>query len=93
MKGGSIQNPIHALVQLLASLKHSNASVAVQGFYDVVAEISHEDHADMAKYPWDAEAEQASLGVIGFTGEEGFSTLEHRSVLFACVQHNYTVAL
>ncbi len=34
--GGSIQNSVHALVSLLASLRHENGSVAVEGFYDNV---------------------------------------------------------
>lgn len=78
VKGGSVQNANHALVQLLASLKDDQQRITVPGFYDDVAEMSHEDKSDMAQYPYDQADEQRALGVLGYTGESGFNALEQR---------------
>ena len=37
MKGGSVQNPIHALASFVSDLHAPNGSVAVQGFYECAA--------------------------------------------------------
>ena len=34
MKGGSVQNPIHALASFISDLHAPNGSVAVEGFYE-----------------------------------------------------------
>ena len=34
MKGGSVQNPIHALSSFISDLHAPNGSVAVEGFYE-----------------------------------------------------------
>ena len=36
MKGGSVQNPIHALAQFIDNLHAPNGSVDVEGFYKYV---------------------------------------------------------
>ncbi|KAK9909549.1 hypothetical protein WJX75_003981 [Coccomyxa subellipsoidea] len=78
LKGGSVQNPVHALAQFVADLHAPNGSVAVDGFYEGVREITAEDRADAAAFPFDEAAEMESLGALGPHGEEGFSTLERR---------------
>lgn len=79
MKGGSVQNAAHALVELLATLRDPRTGrVAVRGFYDGVKEPSEADRADMKAFPLDEAAERAALGVLGFMGEEGRGTLERR---------------
>ena len=79
MKGGSVQNAAHALIQLLSSLRDlKTGKVLVEGYYDDVVEISPEDKEDMEAFGFSPEEEQAALGVLGFMGEEGFSTLERR---------------
>ncbi|KAI8476053.1 MAG: peptidase M20 [Monoraphidium minutum] len=76
--GGSIQNAAHALVQLLATLRDpATGRVAVEGFYDDVIEPTDGDRADMEKYPFDA-AKEEGLGIMGYLGEAGRSTLERR---------------
>jgi hypothetical protein len=79
MKGGSVQNAAHALVQLLSTLRDvKTGRVLVEGFYDAVVDITPEDKADMEAFGLDLEEEQKTLGVLGFMGEEGFSVLERR---------------
>lgn len=43
-----------------------------------VREVSELDQSDIEAYPWDEEAERAALGVVGWHGEAGYSTLEQR---------------
>lgn len=43
--------------------------VAVPGFYDQVRAMSDSDKADVAAFPFDEQAEQEALGVLGFMGE------------------------
>jgi acetylornithine deacetylase/succinyl-diaminopimelate desuccinylase-like protein len=78
VRGGSLQNPIHALVALLASMRHPNGTVAVSGFYDGVSPPRPEDAADAAAFPFDAAAEIETLGLRGHVTEPGFSILEQR---------------
>ena len=74
--GGAVQNPLHALVQLLAGLHEPDGTVAVGGFYDRVLPLSAADRAAIARVPFDEEAYRAEVGVPALHGEAGFSTLE-----------------
>jgi acetylornithine deacetylase/succinyl-diaminopimelate desuccinylase-like protein len=76
--GGALQNPLHALVQLLASLHRADGSVAVQGFYDAVREVSAAERAAIASLPWNDDAYRAEIGVPALWGEAGYSTLERQ---------------
>lgn len=74
--GGAIQNPIHALVKILDSMRGDDGKVLVDGFYANVRELSDEDRAFLAAIPYDEEAYKADLGLDGLYGEPGFSTME-----------------
>jgi acetylornithine deacetylase/succinyl-diaminopimelate desuccinylase-like protein len=74
--GGTVQNPVHTLAQLLAGLHTTDGRVAVPGFYDGVAELSTEQRAEIAAVPFGDAAYAAELGVPGLYGEPGHSTLE-----------------
>jgi acetylornithine deacetylase/succinyl-diaminopimelate desuccinylase-like protein len=74
--GGTVQNPVHTLAQLLAGLHTPDGRVAVPGFYDGVTELSAEQRAEIAAVPFDDAAYAAELGVPGLYGEPGHSTLE-----------------
>ncbi len=74
--GGSILNPIEALARLLASLRHPDGRIAVEGFYDGVAEASAFDRAEIARVPFDEAAYRAETGVPALHGEPGFSPVE-----------------
>lgn len=60
LKGGSVQNANHALIQLLATLKDSRRRVAVAGFYKDVQPMTWDDRNDVKTYAraFDAAAEQ-----------------------------------
>src|SRR4051794_30572238 len=66
--GGAVQNPLHALAAILASL-HEGGRVAVPGFYDGVRAVA-------VDVPFDEAAYRREVGVPELFGEPGFSTLE-----------------
>lgn len=74
--GGAIQNPIHALVQILASMRGTDGRILVDGFYDSVRPLSAEDRAQIATVPFDEAQYKAKLGIDAVFGETGFTTLE-----------------
>ena len=74
--GGAVQNPIHALVRLLDSMRSPEGRITVEGFYDDVAPLTAEERAQIAAVPHDDGTYKAALGVEALFGEPGYSTLE-----------------
>jgi acetylornithine deacetylase/succinyl-diaminopimelate desuccinylase-like protein len=74
--GGTVQNPVHTLAQLLAGLHDAEGRVAVPGFYDGIPGLTAQERAEIAAVPFDDDAYAAELGVPGLYGEPGYSTLE-----------------
>ena len=74
--GGTILNPLHALVQILDSMHDRDGRVTVDGFYDDVRRLSDEERTQMARVPF-VEAEYLSeTGATSLFGEPGFTTYE-----------------
>lgn len=74
--GGRIQNPIHALAQILASLRRADGAVVVAGFYDDVAELSAEEREAIARVPFDEAEYLQRLGLTEAFGEPGYTNQE-----------------
>ncbi len=74
--GGAIQNPLHAMAELLASFHTPDGRVAVAGFYDDVVELSPEERKRLNAAPFDEKAYLAELGAHELFGEPGYTTLE-----------------
>ncbi len=74
--GGTVQNPIHALVRLLDSLHGPDGHILVDGFYDGAPTVPDEDHAQIAEVPFDEADFKAQAGVDALYGEEGYTPLE-----------------
>ena len=74
--GGAVQNPLHALAALIASMRSPDGKVLVDGFYDAVVPLSAEDHARIAAVPLDEAVYKATLGIPDVYGEPGYTTLE-----------------
>ena len=74
--GGAIQNPIHALTRLMASLHHPDGRVAVKGFYEDVRELTPEEKAYFAEVPYGADEVREELDISDVFGEPGFTTCE-----------------
>jgi acetylornithine deacetylase/succinyl-diaminopimelate desuccinylase-like protein len=71
--GGTVQNPLHAMAALMASLHDADGRVAVAGFYDDVRELSAAERAEIARVPMDEAAYIAELGVSELFGEAGYT--------------------
>ncbi|TGB02870.1 dipeptidase [Halobacillus salinus] len=71
--GGGVPNSIHALVQLLDSMRHENGQVAVEGFYNGVPEVTEALREEVSKVPFDEEKVKKDLELDALYGEEGFS--------------------
>ena len=76
MAGGAIQNPIHALVRLLDSMRNADGKIAVEGFYDQVRALTDEEREQIAAIPYNEEEYRAQLGLSALFGEPGYSTRE-----------------
>jgi len=74
--GGAVQNPIHALTQLLSSFHDEDGRVAVKGFYDRVIELSEKERESFKQVAPDADKIKKELQVDSLYGEKGFSFYE-----------------
>jgi len=75
--GGMVQNPIHALTTILASMRDPGGRILVEGFYDAVVNLSNEERQQIAKIPFDEAEEAARLGVPTLVAEAGYTPREH----------------
>ena len=74
--GNAARNALQVMADVLASLRGSDGSVAIQGFYDGISNLPAEVLAQWERLPFD---ETAFLGDVGLThpaGEAGRSVLE-----------------
>ncbi len=75
--GGAVQNPIHALTEILASMHDPKTGViTVDGFYDDVRPLSAEEREEFAKLPSDDAQLISDLQLPALFGEQGYTTLE-----------------
>ena len=74
--GGSVQNPAHALAQLLAGLHTPDGRVAVPGFYDDVLPPTAEERSAVAALPFDEAEFRRETGVPEAFGEPGYTAAE-----------------
>lgn len=74
--GGAVPNPVHVLAGIIASLHHEDGRVAVEGFYDDVADAPADLRAAWAGVGYDEEAFCRSAGGAALHGEPGYSTPE-----------------
>ncbi len=82
--GGTVANPGNALGAILASLHDEKGRVAVDGFYDAVADWDEETRERIRSLPFDEERYREGLEVGALSGEEGFSTLERLWIRPTC---------
>ena len=78
--GGSVQNPINVLCEMITKLRDDNKKITIPGFYEDVIELSTEERAEMDKAPLDLEEFKNSIGIEAIEGEKGFNTEERRSI-------------
>ncbi len=64
--GGSILNPIHALVDICSSLHNPDGIINVPGFYDSIVEVEDWEREELAQLGNDLEEHKKFLGVKDF---------------------------
>ena len=74
--GGVIQNPIHVLSRLIADLHDEHGHVTLPGFYDKVRKIDEEEHAELARLPFDDAFLLKHSGAPALWGEPEFIPAE-----------------
>ena len=74
--GGTIGNPIHALIQILNSMHDQQGRITIEGFYDNVRDLTDEERAQLARVPFDEAEYLSQIGAISLFGEPGFTTYE-----------------
>lgn len=74
--GGTIANPIHALIQILDSLHDQKGRVTIEGFYDDVRALTDQEREELARVPFDKAEYLSGIGAISLFGEPGFTTYE-----------------
>ena len=74
--GGTFQNPIHALANLLDSMRSEDGEILVDGFFDDVSALSDIERSQIEAIPYSDEDYKKELGVTGLFGEPGYSTYE-----------------
>lgn len=84
MYGNAARNPIQVLAEIIASLRNPDGSVAVQGFYDDVAELPADIAALWQRLPYDEAAFLAAAGLTTSAGEKGRSVLEQTRARPTC---------
>ncbi len=72
--GGGVANPLHAAAELVASL-HDDGRVAVDGFYDDVAEIEPALLSALERLSYDEPQYLRDVGAPAAFGEPGYGTL------------------
>jgi acetylornithine deacetylase/succinyl-diaminopimelate desuccinylase-like protein len=76
--GGAVQNPLHTIALLVASLHRADGSVAVDEFYEGVQEPTASEREQIAALDYKDEDYRRAVGVPMLVGEQGFGTLERQ---------------
>jgi acetylornithine deacetylase/succinyl-diaminopimelate desuccinylase-like protein len=74
--GGTFMNPIHALVQIVESMRDADGKIRVAGFYDEVRSLSETERSHFEAVPYDEDVYKKELGVDELFGEPGYTTYE-----------------
>ncbi|QHJ70413.1 dipeptidase [Planococcus halotolerans] len=74
--GGAVQNPLHAIVEILESFRDKEGVIQVEGFYDDVLPVSDKERAEFASLEFDLDNEKKELGITEDFGETGYSFVE-----------------
>ena len=84
MYGNAARNPIQVLSEIIASLRNPDGSVAIEGFYDDVAELPDDVAALWKRLPYDEKAFLKGAGLTTAAGEQGRSVLEQTRARPTC---------
>lgn len=74
--GGVVQNPIHVLSRLIASLHDEHGHITLPGFYDRVRLIDEEERLELARLPFNEAFLLKHSGAPTLWGEPEYSPVE-----------------
>ena len=74
--GGGVQNPLHALVDILASFRDKEGTISIEGFYDNVLPLSDGERQAYEALGFNENELKEEVGVTELFGEPGFTHLE-----------------
>ncbi len=74
--GGTIANPIHALVQILDSMHDRDGRITIDGFYDDVQPLTDKERIQLGRVPFDKTGYLSETGAVSIFGEPEFTTYE-----------------
>ena len=78
--GGNVENPLNAMVKLLASLHDEQGRVTIPGFYDDVRELIPAERQALNNGLVTEETILAETGAPALWGETGYTVVERKSV-------------
>jgi acetylornithine deacetylase/succinyl-diaminopimelate desuccinylase-like protein len=76
--GGAVPNPANVLTEVLGTLHDKEGRVNIPGFYDDVVPLTEEERRGWAKLPFDERTFASEIGLVGTTGESGYSSIERK---------------
>ena len=76
MYGSAARNPLQVLSEIIASLRNPDGSVAIEGFYEDVAELPPAIAEQWQRLPFDEAGFLGGAGLTTPAGEQGRSVLE-----------------
>lgn len=74
--GGAVPNALHAMVELLGTMRGADGKILVEGFFDDVVELTAEERERFAAIPYDEAAYQTAVGATATVGEPGYTNYE-----------------
>ncbi len=74
--GGAVENPVHVLCDIIASLHDKYGRVAIPHFYDDVLEVSGREREEIGRLPYTDEEFLRQSGAVAPYGEFGYTTNE-----------------
>ncbi|HAA55114.1 MAG TPA: dipeptidase [Myxococcales bacterium] len=76
--GGMVKNPAMEMARLMATLHDESGRIAVEGYYDDVANVSEQDKELANAGPFTEEGYKEQIGVLPTGGEDGFTAVERK---------------
>ena len=74
--GGVVENPLNALVKMLAKLRNENGTIMIPGFYDAVRQLTPAEREELNRDALTVEKVLAETGAPAIWGEAGYTIPE-----------------
>jgi acetylornithine deacetylase/succinyl-diaminopimelate desuccinylase-like protein len=74
--GGAVPNAVHAMVELLNTLRSKDGTIQVEGFFNQVVPLTDKERAAIDEVPFDEVSYKRAINIDSLVGEPGYSTYE-----------------